>query len=134
MPTAVGVQWLSEESLARLEMAAKKLQFPEAEGDQDARLLWYAVSRAIPYLSNDVRTYMRQGLIQWARRLSQVYIAPVVSPYGSSPASKDAEVVLDVALTLSTHNDVEQHHVAVPGCDLSFIRRPRFFGRRMRYI
>lgn len=108
MLAVVGVQWLSEESLVRLDTTARRLQFPDAGADQSTRQLWHVVSDAIPYLSNDCHFHIQQELIQWARRLSQVHIAPVVSPEGGSPASKDADIVINVALTLSRRGRLKQ--------------------------
>jgi len=108
MTAMVGVQWFSEESLVRLEAAAKTLQFPEGRADAKTRVVWSGVSGALPYLSGECRAHIRRGLIEWARRLRQIHPAPQVSPYGSSPASKDSEVVIDVALSLSRRDRLKE--------------------------
>jgi hypothetical protein len=108
MAAMVGMQWFSEESLTRIDRATKQLQFPEASADADTRLLWSALSGALPYLSSECRTQVRRGLVQWAGRLRQVHTVPVISPYGSSPASKDAEVLIDITLWLCRRDRVKE--------------------------
>lgn len=99
--TGTGFQWYPAEDRVTMEESIRNFHFPKDSASKDDAIAITCLARAIPFLSEAVREEIRVRVHAWAQRLRETHHDRIVELNGSSSASKDAMLVVEIFTSLA---------------------------------